>query len=149
MHFLGLEGMPRRVFTYDPQYTALNVLASIGAFILAFATLPFLANVWLSLRSGKVAGKNPWRALTLEWTTDRRRQSITSRALRRLRLIRMVMEPRKARHIWPVSTRAPCSRQNYHMMRLPRRLRRQVTNPLLNPLPAAREQRIAITANNE
>ncbi len=70
MHFLGLDGMPRRVFTYDPQYTSLNVLASIGALLLGFAILPFLANVWWSLRSGKVAGKNPWRALTLEWTTD-------------------------------------------------------------------------------
>jgi cytochrome c oxidase subunit I len=70
MHFLGLAGMPRRVFTYDPKYTDLNVLASIGAFILGFSILPFMANFFISLRNGKVAGRNPWRALTLEWMTD-------------------------------------------------------------------------------
>ncbi|MEP7289803.1 MAG: cytochrome c oxidase subunit I [Chloroflexota bacterium] len=70
MHFLGLAGMPRRVFTYDPKYTSLNVLATLGAFTMAVAILPFLANFFMSVRNGKPAGKNPWRALTLEWTTD-------------------------------------------------------------------------------
>jgi cytochrome c oxidase subunit 1 len=68
MHFLGLAGMPRRVFTYDPKYQTLNVLASIGAFTMAVAILPFLVNVVVSLINGKPAGNNPWRALTLEWT---------------------------------------------------------------------------------
>ena len=70
MHFLGLEGMPRRIYTYDPKYQTLNVLASIGAFTLAFGVVPFLINVLVSAPFGKVAGKNPWRALTLEWMTD-------------------------------------------------------------------------------
>ena len=70
MHFLGLAGMPRRVYTYDPKYQALNILATFGAFMLAVAILPFLYNVFHSLRNGEVAGKNPWNALTLEWTTD-------------------------------------------------------------------------------
>jgi cytochrome c oxidase subunit 1 len=68
MHFLGLSGMPRRVFTYDPKYQALNVLASIGAFTMAVAVVPFIINVLASARFGKLAGNNPWRALTMEWT---------------------------------------------------------------------------------
>jgi len=70
MHFMGLEGMPRRVYTYDPQYQALNILATIGAYTLAVAILPFLYNVFTSLRNGEIAGDNPWRALTLEWTVS-------------------------------------------------------------------------------
>jgi cytochrome c oxidase subunit 1 len=68
MHFLGLEGMPRRVYTYDPKYQLLNQLASLGAFTLAVAIVPFLLNVFQSLRNGELAGSNPWRGLTLEWT---------------------------------------------------------------------------------
>jgi len=70
MHFLGLLGMPRRVWTYDPKYTALNVIATIGAYIMGVAIFPFLINVAISLRAGKIAGDNPWRALTLEWMTS-------------------------------------------------------------------------------
>jgi len=69
-HFLGLEGMPRRIMVYDPKYQALNVLSSIGAFTMAVAILPFLVNVIVSLINGKLAGDNPWRALTLEWMTS-------------------------------------------------------------------------------
>jgi len=70
MHLLGISGMPRRIYTYDPKYQALNVLASIGAFIQAAGAIPFVINLLGSLVAGKVAGKNPWRALTLEWTTS-------------------------------------------------------------------------------
>ncbi|HLY29324.1 MAG TPA: cytochrome c oxidase subunit I [Aggregatilineales bacterium] len=70
MHFLGIEGMPRRVYTYDPKYQLLNDLATLGAYILAIAVMPFIVNVIYSVRKGQLAGKNPWRAMTLEWTTD-------------------------------------------------------------------------------
>jgi cytochrome c oxidase subunit I len=70
MHKLGLEGMPRRVAEYDPQFTTLNLICSIGAFILAISTLPFLVNVLWSWSKGAIAGDNPWKALTLEWTTS-------------------------------------------------------------------------------
>jgi cytochrome c oxidase subunit 1 len=70
MHFLGLEGMPRRIYTYDPKYQTLNVIASIGAFTMAVGIIPFLINVLVSVPFGKLAGRNPWRALTLEWMTD-------------------------------------------------------------------------------
>jgi cytochrome c oxidase subunit 1 len=69
MHKLGLLGMNRRVALYDPQFQALNVVCTIGSYILAVSTLPFVINVLWSLVKGKKAGRNPWRALTLEWQT--------------------------------------------------------------------------------
>jgi cytochrome c oxidase subunit I len=67
-HIAGLQGMPRRVFTYAPEFTALNLLSTIGSFFVAIAVLPFLFNALRSLKRGKVAGPNPWRAFGLEWT---------------------------------------------------------------------------------
>jgi len=69
MHILGLQGMPRRVAQYDPQFAPLNVVATVGAFILATSTLPFLVNAVRSWFWGEKAIGNPWHALTLEWTT--------------------------------------------------------------------------------
>jgi cytochrome c oxidase subunit I len=68
-HVLGLDGMPRRVFTYaQPEFQPLNLVSTIGAIMLAVSTLPFVINVVRSLVKGKQAGPNPWRALGLEWT---------------------------------------------------------------------------------
>ncbi|MBV6626503.1 MAG: cytochrome c oxidase subunit I [Rivularia sp. (in: Bacteria)] len=67
MHPLGLQGMPRRVASYDPEYLGWNVVASVGAFILGMSTLPFLLNVISSWIDGKKASDNPWRAIGLEW----------------------------------------------------------------------------------
>jgi len=69
MHILGLQGMPRRVAQYDPQFASLNVICSIGALILGLSTIPFLVNIIYSWIKGDRASSNPWRALTLEWTT--------------------------------------------------------------------------------
>ncbi len=69
MHILGLQGMPRRVASYDPQFAFINVICTIGAFILAISTIPFLINAITSWISGPKAEDNPWQALTLEWTT--------------------------------------------------------------------------------
>jgi cytochrome c oxidase subunit I len=68
-HFLGLIGMPRRVYTYPdlPYWGALNMASTVGAFLLGFGALLLVVNVVGSLRSGAVAGDNPWRAWTLEW----------------------------------------------------------------------------------
>ena len=68
-HWLGLNGMPRRVAEYDPQFTLINQLSSVGALLMAISTLPFLINVVMSLLQGPAAGPNPWRALTPEWLT--------------------------------------------------------------------------------
>ncbi len=67
-HTLGLDGMPRRVADYAPEFAGLNLVSTIGAMLLAFSTLPFILNALLSLKRGAAAGKNPWRALGLEWT---------------------------------------------------------------------------------
>ncbi|MDJ0702109.1 MAG: cytochrome c oxidase subunit I [Leptolyngbyaceae cyanobacterium MO_188.B28] len=69
MHELGLMGMNRRVALYDPQFTDLNVMATIGAYIMAVSTIPFIINAVWSWRYGPKAPANPWRALTLEWQT--------------------------------------------------------------------------------
>jgi cytochrome c oxidase subunit 1/cytochrome c oxidase subunit I+III len=70
-HLLGLMGMPRRVFTYPdlPGYGALNLVSTVGAFVMGVSVLVLLWNVVKSLRSGKAAGDNPWDAWTLEWAT--------------------------------------------------------------------------------
>lgn len=69
MHELGLLGMNRRIAMYDPRFADLNVLCTIGSYILAVSTIPFLVNAVWSWMKGKPAGDNPWRALTLEWQT--------------------------------------------------------------------------------
>jgi cytochrome c oxidase subunit 1/cytochrome c oxidase subunit I+III len=70
-HFLGIMGMPRRVFTYPdrPGWGALNMASTVGAFVLATSVLVFAVNAWRSRRTGAVAGDNPWEAWTLEWAT--------------------------------------------------------------------------------
>jgi heme/copper-type cytochrome/quinol oxidase subunit 1 len=71
MHILGLKGMPRRVYTYssDMGWEQLNLLATIGAYIMAIGGLLFIANVFWARRRGTVAGNNPWHADSLEWAT--------------------------------------------------------------------------------
>jgi len=70
MHELGLQGMPRRVAMYDPQFTFINQICTAGAFLLAFSVVPFIINILWSWKQGAEAGDNPWNALTLEWTTS-------------------------------------------------------------------------------
>ena len=68
-HWLGLNGMPRRVAEYDPQFQLINQFSSVGALLMAISTLPFLWNVIASASQGAIAGDNPWNALTPEWLT--------------------------------------------------------------------------------
>jgi cytochrome c oxidase subunit I len=71
MYALGLLGMPRRVYTYAPDvgWNTLNLVSSLGGYVLAFSFLLFVYNLVRSARSGEVAGDNPWHAWTLEWAT--------------------------------------------------------------------------------
>jgi cytochrome c oxidase subunit I len=72
MHWTGLLGMPRRVYTYPENvgWSAVNMITTVGAFVLAVGVLLLLINVVVSLRRGAVAGPNPWDAPTLEWATS-------------------------------------------------------------------------------
>src|ERR1700709_38963 len=72
MHILGLEGMPRRVYTYQPEmpWGGLNMFVSLSAVVLAAGFLLFFIDAFRSARSGSLAGANPWAASTLEWATS-------------------------------------------------------------------------------
>ncbi len=72
MHLTGLWGMPRRIYTYPPHMSwgTLNMITTIGAFVLAVGVLLLLINVAISRRSGRLAGNNPWDAATLEWSVS-------------------------------------------------------------------------------
>ena len=67
---LGYLGMPRRYYTYPPEWQSWNVLSSAGASILAFAYILPLGYLGWSLLRGERAGPNPWRATGLEWQTS-------------------------------------------------------------------------------
>jgi cytochrome c oxidase subunit 1 len=71
MHILGLLGMPRRIYTYPDNlgWNSINLLQTIGAYMLGVAFMIFFVNLIVSLRSGKEAGDDPWDAFTLEWDT--------------------------------------------------------------------------------
>jgi cytochrome c oxidase subunit 1 len=72
MHWLGAMGMPRRIYTYlaETGWGPLNLLASVGAVVIALSVLLFLVNVVASARGGRIAGPDPWRAGTFEWLAD-------------------------------------------------------------------------------
>jgi cytochrome c oxidase subunit 1 len=67
MHWVGMDGMPRRVADYAAQFGDWNMLISVFSFILGAAQLIFLYNMIVSWRYGPKAGNNPWRAKTIEW----------------------------------------------------------------------------------
>jgi cytochrome c oxidase subunit I+III len=71
MHVLGLQGMPRRIYTYQAEmgWGGLNLFVSVSACILAAGFLLFFVDVIRSLLTGAAAGPNPWNAPTLEWAT--------------------------------------------------------------------------------
>jgi cytochrome c oxidase subunit I len=72
MHLLGLLGMPRSIYTYQPDrgWNILNLVVSIGGLIQGIAVLIFAYNLIISYWRGKVAGDDPWDAWTLEWATS-------------------------------------------------------------------------------
>jgi len=74
MHQLGLEGMPRRTYHYvqSPEWGFLNLVSTIGVYIIAFSVMLFIFNFVSSvlMKNGKVADDDPWHADTLEWATS-------------------------------------------------------------------------------
>jgi len=71
MHWAGMLGMPRRIYTYpaDRGWDFWNLIATLGVPFQILAVLIFAINVLISLRRGAVAGSDPWDAWTLEWAT--------------------------------------------------------------------------------
>ncbi|HEY7398735.1 MAG TPA: cytochrome c oxidase subunit I [Gaiellaceae bacterium] len=67
MHYIGLQGMPRRVADYADRFADINLFISIASFGLGASTIVFLYNMAYSWAHGPVAEANPWHALTLEW----------------------------------------------------------------------------------
>ena len=71
-HYLGVLGMPRRIYTYRPDlgWNGANLASTIGAFVIGVAVLVFMVNAWRSLRRGAPAPADPWDGRTLEWRTS-------------------------------------------------------------------------------
>jgi cytochrome c oxidase subunit 1 len=75
MHWLGLEGMPRRYASYEafaaayPDAVFWNRFETVMSFFMVASVIIFAVNLFASLKFGKVAGNNPWGARTLEWMT--------------------------------------------------------------------------------
>jgi cytochrome c oxidase subunit 1 len=72
MHILGLRGMPRRIADYAPDrgWSFLNLVATVGAFVIAIAMLLFFVNIFRTLRKPRSVPDDPWGANTLEWATS-------------------------------------------------------------------------------
>ena len=69
MFILGIMGMPRRYYDYLPEYTSLNVVSTVGSWILVTGIIIMIVNLIQSARKGETAAKNPWGGTTLEWQT--------------------------------------------------------------------------------
>ena len=70
MHWLGLLGMPRRVYTYGPDmgFGATNLIVTIGAFLFAVGIGLFFVSMLVARLAGRPAGPNPWDGPSLEWS---------------------------------------------------------------------------------
>ncbi|MDW8326933.1 MAG: cytochrome c oxidase subunit I, partial [Anaerolineales bacterium] len=70
-HFAGIEGMPRRIYTYaaNQGWEIWNLLSTLGAFTIAIGVLLFIINFFYSAAKNVPAGDNPWEGATLEWAT--------------------------------------------------------------------------------
>ena len=70
MHFLGVQGMPRRIYTYSPDqgWNLWNMVCTAGAYLTALGAFLFAINFFWSLWKGKIAGNDPWDGRTLEWS---------------------------------------------------------------------------------
>jgi cytochrome c oxidase subunit 1 len=67
MHIIGVQGMPRRVATYEERFGDWNLFISISSFVLGASFMIFIYNMIVSWRSGPPAPDNPWRGMTIEW----------------------------------------------------------------------------------
>ena len=72
-HWLGIVGMPRRYADYlaTDGFTGMNMISTVGAFLLAFSNIPFFINVWITRKAPLVGVDDPWGyGGSLEWATS-------------------------------------------------------------------------------
>ncbi len=69
MMILGLMGMPRRYYDYLPRFTDLNVISTVGSWILAIGLIIMLWNLIRAKKTGEKVGRNPWGSISMEWQT--------------------------------------------------------------------------------
>lgn len=67
LFIVGLQGMPRRYYDYLPEFTFLNILSTVGSWVLAIGLVIIIANLIKGRRKGAIAPNNPWGAITLDW----------------------------------------------------------------------------------
>jgi cytochrome c oxidase subunit I len=70
MHLIGIQGMPRRVATYEDQFANWNLFISISSFVLGASFMIFVYNMIVSWKNGPIAPANPWGGRTIEWLVD-------------------------------------------------------------------------------
>jgi cytochrome c oxidase subunit 1 len=72
MLILGYQGMPRRIadYTSESGFQGLNIVTTVGAFLIAIAICTWLVNIAISYRRRAPAGDDPWGGQTLEWATS-------------------------------------------------------------------------------
>ena len=99
MHVLGLLGMPRRISDYLPfdNWQGLNLIETVGSYLIAVSVAPFLANVWLTLRRKDRDPEDPWEGNTLEWWTTSPPPAHNFDNLPPIRSERPVFDARQAR----------------------------------------------------
>jgi len=70
MHFSGMDGMPRRIYTYTSEmgWDLWNLISTVGAFIMGVGILIFVVNIIYSYKRGKESGNDPWDGRTIEWS---------------------------------------------------------------------------------
>lgn len=68
MQAVGIQGMPRRYYDYLPEFATLNLVSTLGSWVLAAGLIIMFTNLWRGMRKGPLVGLNPWAGATLEWT---------------------------------------------------------------------------------
>jgi cytochrome c oxidase subunit 1 len=98
MHFLGVQGMQRRIATYpiETGFLPINVFETVGGFLLGFSMLIFAWNAIVSWRRGLAAGNDPWLGNTLEWLTTSPPPAYNFASLPRIRSERPLRDLRRA-----------------------------------------------------
>jgi cytochrome c oxidase subunit 1 len=99
MHIMGLEGMPRRVFTYADtgRLPELNMIATAGSYLMFVGVALFAWNVVLSARRRRPVGDDPWEANSLEWATSSPPPEYNFETIPPIRSERPVWDLRRAR----------------------------------------------------